>query len=244
VTLRAWRALAALAAVFLASGCASLGGDDPRDPWEGMNRGIYRFNDQLDTYVAQPVAKGYRNVVPGELRDRVRNFFGNIGDVFIGANNFLQGKFDEGFSDWVRVAFNSTFGLLGIHDIATDMGYEKHDEDFGQTFGRWGAGPGPYLVLPGLGPSTVRDGTGKVLDFYTDPLNETEPFEARWGLVALRLVQTRTDLLEASRILEEAALDKYVFTRDAFLQRRRNLVYDGRPPREKDPEDDSDKKPR
>jgi phospholipid-binding lipoprotein MlaA len=244
VTPRAWRALAALAAVFLASGCASLGGDDPRDPWEGMNRGIFRFNDQLDTHVAQPVAKGYRKVVPGELRDRVRNFFGNIGDVFIGANNFLQGKFDEGFSDWVRVAFNSTFGLLGIHDIATDMGYEKHDEDFGQTFGRWGAGPGPYLVLPGLGPSTVRDGTGKVLDFYTDPLNETQPFEARWGLVALRLVQTRTDLLEASRILEEAALDKYVFTRDAFLQRRRNLVYDGRPPREKDPEDDADKKPR
>lgn len=242
MTLRA--RLAALAAAFLASGCASLGGDDPRDPWEGMNRGIFRFNDQLDTYVAQPVAKGYRKVVPGELRDRVRNFFGNIGDVFIGANNFLQGKFDEGFSDWVRVAFNSTFGLLGIHDIATDMGYEKHDEDFGQTFGRWGAGPGPYLVLPGLGPSTLRDGTGKVLDFYTDPINETKPFEARWGLVALRLVQTRTDLLEAGRILEEAALDKYVFTRDAFLQRRRNLVYDGRPPREKDPDDDVDKKPR
>jgi phospholipid-binding lipoprotein MlaA len=194
--------------------------------------------------VAQPVAKGYRKVVPGELRDRVRNFFGNIGDVFIGANNFLQGKFEEGFSDWVRVGFNTTFGLLGIHDIATDMGYEKHDEDFGQTFGRWGMGPGPYLVLPALGPSTVRDGTGKVLDFYTDPINETKPFEARWGLVALRLVQTRTDLLEASRILEEAALDKYVFTRDAFLQRRRNLVYDGRPPREKDPEDDGDKKPR
>jgi len=178
------------------------------------------------------------------LRDRVRNFFGNISDVFIGVNNFLQGKFEDGFNDWVRVAFNSTFGLLGIHDIATDMGYEKHDEDFGQTFGRWGAGPGPYLVLPALGPSTLRDGTGKVLDFYTDPINETQPFEARWGLVALRLVQTRADLLEASRILEEAALDKYVFTRDAYLQRRRNLIYDGRPPREKDPEDDADQKPR
>ena len=240
MTLRVLLALAALAL----GGCASLGGDDPRDPWEGMNRGIYGFNDKLDQYVAQPVAKGYRKAVPGELRDRVRNFFGNIGDVFIGVNNFLQGKFEDGFNDWVRVAFNSTFGLLGIHDIATDMGYEKHDEDFGQTFGRWGAGPGPYLVLPALGPSTLRDGTGKVLDFYTDPINETQPFEARWGLVALRLVQTRADLLEASRILEEAALDKYVFTRDAYLQRRRNLIYDGRPPRERDPEDDADQKPR
>ena len=153
-------------------------------------------------------------------------------------------KFEDGFNDWVRVAFNSTFGLFGIHDIATDMGYEKHDEDFGQTFGRWGAGPGPYLILPVIGSSTVRDGLGKGLDFYTDPLNETTPFDARWGLVALRLVQTRADLLDASRILEEAALDRYVFQRDAYLQRRRNLIYDGRPPREKDPEDDNDKKTR
>jgi len=225
------------------SGCASLRGDDPRDPYEGFNRGVYQFNDKLDQYVARPVATGYRRAVPGEIRDRVRNFFGNIGDVFIGVNNFLQGKFADGANDWARVAFNTTFGLLGIHDIATDMGYEKHDEDFGQTFGRWGMGSGPYLVLPVFGSSTARDGFGRVFDIYSDPLNEPGIGEARWGLAALRLTQTRSDLLEASRILEEAALDRYVFQRDAYLQRRRSLIYDGRPPREKDPEDETDKKP-
>jgi phospholipid-binding lipoprotein MlaA len=233
------RFLLALFALSL-SGCASLGGDDARDPFEGFNRGVYGVNDKLDQYVARPVATGYRKVVPGEIRDRVRNFFGNIGDVFIGVNNMLQGKFADGFSDWLRVAFNTSVGLLGIHDIATDMGYEKHDEDFGQTFGRWGFGPGPYLVLPVLGSSTVRDGIGKGVDFYTDPLNETDPWEARWGLVVLRLTQTRADLLDASRILEEAALDRYVFQRDAYLQRRRSLIYDGQPPREKEPRDETE----
>ena len=240
-----WLALA-LPVVF--GGCATTN-PDPRDPLEGLNRGVYAFNDKLDTWVMRPVATGYIKVVPGEIRDRVRNFFANIADPMIGVHNILQGKFEDGFFDWVRFGFNSTFGLLGLHDVATDMGYEKHDEDFGQTFGRWGAGPGPYLVLPVLGSSTVRDGAGKVLDFYTDPINETEPFDARWGLVLLRLTQTRADLLDASRILEQAALDRYVFQRDAYLQRRRNLVYDGRPPREnpereKDSEDDADKKPR
>ena len=231
-----------LAAVVLFAGCASTGERDPRDPWEPFNRGVYNFNDQVDTAIAQPVARTYRKVVPGEIRDRVRNFFGNIGDVFIGVNNFLQGKFGDGASDWARFAFNTTIGLFGIHDVATDMGYEKHDEDFGQTFGRWGAGPGPYLVLPILGSSTVRDGIGKGLDFYTDPINETRPLDVRWGLVALRLTQTRTDLLDASRILEEAALDKYVFQRDAYLQRRRSQIYDGSPPREKDPEAEAGEK--
>ena len=240
------RLLLTLALACAAAGCASTAERDPRDPWEPFNRSVYNFNDKLDQYVATPVATGYRKVIPGEIRDRVRNFFGNIGDVFIGVNNFLQGKFEDGVSDWARVAFNTTIGLLGIHDIATDMGYEKHDEDFGQTFGRWGMGSGPYLVLPVLGSSTVRDGIGKGVDFYTDPINETKPFEARWGLVVLRLTQTRADLLDASRILEEAALDKYVFQRDAYLQRRRSLIYDGQPPREKDPEDegaDKDRKP-
>jgi phospholipid-binding lipoprotein MlaA len=210
--------LAALALV-LSAGCASTSGDtDPRDPFEGLNRRVYRFNEVVDVNLAQPVARGYRRVVPGELRDRVRNFFGNIGDVFTGVNNFLQGKFEDGVSDWARVAFNTTIGLFGVHDVATDMGYEKHNEDFGQTFGRWGARPGPYLVLPLLGSSDLRDALGTGVDIYADPL--------------------------ASRILEEAALDKYVFQRDAYLQRRRSLVYDGHPPREKEPEDDEPKKPR
>jgi phospholipid-binding lipoprotein MlaA len=235
-------ALAALIGVL--AGCASTGERDPRDPFEPLNRGIYRFNDTVDQAIARPVARGYVRAVPAEIRDRVRNFFGNIGDVFIGVNNFLQGKFEDGVSDWARVAFNSTVGLLGIHDIATDMGYEKHNEDFGQTFGRWGARPGPYLVLPILGSSTVRDGIGTGIDLYTDPLTEVRPYHLEYGLVGLRLTQTRADLLDASRILEEAALDKYIFQRDAYLQRRRSLVYDGHPPREKEPEDDDEKKPR
>ena len=233
------RVLLLTALVGAATGCASTAERDPRDPWEPLNRGIYSFNDKLDTYVARPVATGYQKVVPGEIRERVRNVFSNVGDVFIGVNNFLQGKFEDGVSDWARFAFNTTIGLFGLHDVATDMGYEKHNEDFGQTFGRWGAPTGPYLILPLLGSSDVRDGIGWGFDFYTDPLNETEPFAVHWGLVTLRLIQTRADLLDASRILEEAALDKYVFQRDAYLQRRRNLVYDGQPPREKEPEDDS-----
>lgn len=240
------RVLLLAALIGAATGCASTAERDPRDPWEPLNRGIYSFNDKLDTYLARPVATGYTKVVPSEIRERVRNVFANIGDVFIGVNNFLQGKFEDGVSDWARFAFNTTIGLFGIHDVATDMGYEKHNEDFGQTFGRWGAPTGPYLVLPILGSSDVRDGVGWGFDFYTDPLNETQPFAVHWGLVTLRLVQTRADLLDASRILEEAALDKYVFQRDAYLQRRRSLVYDGHPPREKQPDDedtDKDRKP-
>jgi len=226
------RVLLALAALAL-GGCASLGGDDPRDPWEGMNRGIYGFNDKLDQYVAQPVAKGYRKAVPGELRDRVRNFFGNIGDVFIGVNNMLQGKFVDGWTDWVRFAFNSVLGVGGINDVASEMGLEKHNEDFGQTFGRWGIGSGPYLVLPLFGPSSVRDFAGLWIDWTVDPLWQyARPIDVRNSLTFLRGVSRRTDLLDASRILEEAALDKYVFQRDAYLQRRRALVHDGNPPRD------------
>ena len=233
-----------VAALALGVGCATTGDADPRDPFEGLNRSIYRFNDRLDEHVARPVARTYVRVVPGEVRDRVRNFFGNIGDVFIGVNNFLQGKFEDAVSDWARVAFNTTIGMFGIHDVASDMGYEKHNEDFGQTFGWWGAKPGPYIVLPVLGSSTLRDALGAGIDIHVDPVTDVRPYHLEYSLVGLRLTQVRADLLDASRILEEAALDKYVFQRDAYLQRRRNLVYDGRPPREKEPEDDSEKKPR
>jgi phospholipid-binding lipoprotein MlaA len=224
------RALAG-AALLALGGCATTNGD-PRDPFEGMNRGIYRFNDAVDRAITKPVATAYRDYVHQEIRDRVRNFFSNLADPFIGVNNLLQGKFEDGILDWARFGFNSTIGLLGIHDVATDMGLEKHNEDFGQTFGRWGAGPGPYLVLPILGSSTLRDGIGTGLDLYTDPLGEIRPYRLEYSLVVLRLTGVRADLLDASRILEEAALDRYVFQRDAYLQRRRSLIYDGRPPRE------------
>jgi phospholipid-binding lipoprotein MlaA len=208
-------------------------GDDPRDPWEGVNRGVYRFNETFDEWLAKPVARTYVKVLHQEIRARIGNFFGNLADPFIGANNFLQGKFEDGVNDWARFAFNSTFGLLGIHDVASEWGFEKHNEDFGQTFGRWGAGPGPYLVLPILGSSTLRDGLGTGLDIWLDPMGEIRPINLRNSLIVMRATNLRADLLEASRILEEAALDKYVFQRDAYLQRRRSLIYDGRAPREK-----------
>lgn len=237
------RAAAAALALAALAGCASGPNADPRDPLEPWNRAVYRFNDKVDQVVAQPVARAYRRVVPGGIRDRVRNFFANLADPFIGVNSFLQGKPEDGITDWARFVFNSTFGLLGIHDVATEFGLEKHNEDFGQTFGRWGAGTGPYLVLPFLGSSNLRDGVGTALDLYTDPLNYVRPDEVEYSLWALRLTQTRADLLDASRILEEASLDKYTFQRDAYLQRRRSLVYDGRPPRER-LDDEDDEKPR
>ena len=224
----------ALLCLVVLSGCATVEGDrDPRDPWEGFNRGVTKFNDTFDEYLARPVARGYVKVLHQEIRSRIANFFSNLADPFIGVNNFLQGKFENGVNDLARFAFNSTIGLLGIHDVASEMGLEKHNEDFGQTFGRWGAGPGPYLVLPVLSSSTVRDTIGLGLDWTFDPLSDVRPINLRNSLVVLRGVNTRADLLEASRILEEAALDKYVFQRDAYLQRRQSLVYDGKPPREK-----------
>jgi phospholipid-binding lipoprotein MlaA len=221
-------------ALVLLAGCATTGEErDPRDPWEGMNRGIYRFNETFDEYLARPVARAYVKVLHQEIRTRIANFFANLQDPFIGLNNFLQGKFDDGISDLGRFVVNSSFGLFGLHDVASDGEMEKHNEDFGQTLGRWGVGAGPYLVLPILSSSTVRDTGGLAVDWTLDFLSEVRPINLRNSLVAVRAVNTRAELLEASRILEEAALDKYVFQRDAYFQRRRSLIYDGRPPREK-----------
>jgi phospholipid-binding lipoprotein MlaA len=214
------------------SGCATPGEGDPRDPLEPLNRKIYAFNEVVDENFAKPVATAYRDLLHEEIRGRVRNFFSNIGDLWIGANDVLQGKFFDGFESGMRFVFNSTLGLFGLHDVASDMGIEKRNEDFGQTLGRWGVGEGPYLVLPILSSSTLRDAVGTGVDMYVDPLSEVRPIRLRNAATGLRLVNARADLLEASRILEQAALDKYVFQRDAYLQRRRNLVFDGQPPRE------------
>jgi phospholipid-binding lipoprotein MlaA len=230
--------------MLLASGCATPGEGDPRDPLEPLNRRIYRFNEAVDEAVAKPLATAYRDLLHEEIRNRVRNFFSNIGDLWIGVNDVLQGKFYDGFEDFARFAFNSTLGLLGLHDVASEMGIEKRNEDFGQTLGRWGMGEGAYLILPILGSSTVRDGVGTAVDIYADPVADFRPIRLRNSAIALRLINTRADLLEASRILEQAALDKYVFQRDAYLQRRRSLVYDGRPPREpREPEEEPAKEP-
>jgi phospholipid-binding lipoprotein MlaA len=241
---RLWRAAALLAAVVLAaaaSGCASTADGDPRDPLEPLNRAVYGINQGVDDVLAKPVATAYRDYVPEPLRVYVRNFFSNIGDLLIGFNNIIQGKPDDGLQDWARFAFNTIFGVFGINDIASDIGFEKHNEDFGQTLGRWGFGDGPYLVIPFLGSSDLRDGIGTIADIYADPLADVRPIRLRTTAYALRFTSLRADLLDASRILEEAALDKYVFQRDAYLQRRRNLVYDGRPPREEPPPEDEEK---
>jgi phospholipid-binding lipoprotein MlaA len=230
-------------ALAAAGGCATTGDSDPRDPLEPLNRAVYRFNDGVDEAIAKPVATAYRDVVPEPLRNYVRNFFSNIGDLLIGFNNILQGKPDEGLQDWARFAFNSVLGIFGINDVASDMGFEKHNEDFGQTFGRWGFSEGPYLVLPLLGSSDVRDGIGTALDLHYDPVSDFRPIRVRNSAVVLRFTGFRADLLEASRLLEQAALDKYVFQRDAYLQRRRSLVYDGQPPREPRQREEEERKP-
>ncbi len=217
-----------------ASGCATTA-SDPRDPFEGYNRAMTTVNDAVDSALFIPLARAYKAVTPDPLRGMVRNFFSNIGDLFIGVNNMLQGKFLDGWTDWARFGFNTVFGVLGINDVASEMGLEKHNEDFGQTFGRWGVGNGPYLVLPFFGPSTLRDTGGLVLDVTVDPVSRHQPVDERNAATAVRIVSGRADLLDATRLLEEAALDRYVFLRDAYLQRRRSLVYDGSPPREKRP---------
>jgi phospholipid-binding lipoprotein MlaA len=227
------RAFVLAFAVAFVSGCATTNGGDPRDPIEGFNRSMYSFNEGFDEAIGKPVASAYKSVVPDPVRTWVRNFFANIEDVFIGVNNMLQGKIADGWTDWVRFVFNTTIGLAGINDVASEMGLEKHNEDFGQTFGRWGAGDGAYIVLPFYGSSTVRDTAGLVLDVYVDPVRRHEPTGVRTFAVLLRATSKRADLLDASRILEEAALDKYVFQRDAYLQRRRAMIFDGNPPRDR-----------
>ena len=229
----AWlRGLLATFLIALAAGCATTNGGDARDPLEGFNRPMYAFNDAFDEAIGKPVSSAYKTAIPDPVRIWVRNFFANLGDVFIGLNNLLQGKPADALNDWARFAFNSTFGLLGINDVASEIGLEKHNEDFGQTFGRWGAADGAYLVWPFLGPSTVRDTAGTVLDVYVDPVRRHKPSDPRTFAVVLRATSQRADLLDASRIMEEAALDRYIFQRDAYLQRRRGLIYDGYPPRE------------
>lgn len=224
------RTVLATAVVLLVTGCATTGGDS-RDPFEGFNRSMYGFNQTIDEAVLKPVATAYKQGLPTIVQTGVRNFFSNISDIFISVNNLLQGKVIEAANDGMRFAINTTIGGLGLLDWASEMGLEKHNEDFGQTFGRWGAGPGPYIVWPLLGSSTARDTVGGLVDVWADPVSNHKPAAARNVMYGTRLVSKRADLLDASRILEEAALDKYIFERDAYLQRRRNLIYDGNPPR-------------
>jgi len=234
------KAKALCAALLLAgtlAGCATLG-DNPRDPLEPYNRAMFSFNDAVDGAVLKPVAKGYRAVLPGFLRTGISNFFSNVEDAWICVNDLLQGKFQSGLDDFGRLFFNSTFGIAGVFDFASDVGMQKNNEDFGQTLGWWGVGSGPYVVLPFLGPSTARDGLAFLVDTQADPVWRIDDVPLRNTAVGVRFIGRRAELLDATSVIEQAALDKYTFVREAWLQRRRNLVYDGEPPREKD-EDDS-----
>src|SRR5512134_1201156 len=228
---------AALVAVAVLAGCSTMRSPDPRDPWEGLNRATYEFNDGFDKVLLKPVAEGYRFVLPTPARTAVTNFFANLKDPWIALNQLMQGKPRLAIDDLGRFVWNSTFGLLGLIDVASDMGLPKHNEDFGQTLAVWGADFGPYLVLPILGPSSVRDGVGLIPDAYAYlpwQIPKWADFEHRvtwqWSLTGLDLVQTRANLLDASDLLEEAALDRYAFLRNAYFQRRRYLIYDGDPP--------------
>ncbi|QQC66606.1 MlaA family lipoprotein [Paraburkholderia ginsengisoli] len=210
----------ALAATGLISGCATGPDRKPGDPFEPVNRVVFNFNDGVDRYVAVPVAKGYQKVTPQPLRTAVSNFFSNLGDLSNAANALLQLKFTDATEDIMRFAFNSVFGLGGLLDWATPAGLPKHHQDFGLTLGHWGIPSGPYLVLPLFGPSTVRDSMGLIVDVKFNPLNYMEP-AVRNPLYVLQFVSVRSDLLGATDLLQQAALDKYSFVRDAYTQQRR-----------------------
>ena len=230
----------------LLGGCASVPGPpDERDPFESYNRAMYAFNDSVDNAVLRPVARTYKDYTPDVLQTGISNFFDNIGDLTVMVNNLLQFKIENAVSDFGRILWNSTVGIFGLIDVASHMGLQKHDEDFGQTLAVWGVPDGPYIVLPLLGPSNMRDTVGLVGDIYVDPLFQIEEEgNVYWGAVILRFIDTRADLLSASRVLEQAAIDPYIFVRDAYLQHRRNLIYDGDPPLDEtmkfDPASDAD----
>lgn len=219
-------ALAGLGLALLQA-CASGPGAHPGDPLEPFNRTVFKFNDSVDRAVLKPVATAYNDMLPSPVRTGVSNFFGNISDVWSLMNNVLQLKPKESVETLMRVSFNTVFGFAGVLDIATEMGLEKHQEDFGQTLGYWGVGPGSYLVLPLLGPSTIRDSLGRVVDVQVDLINRTASVPVRNSLGALRVVDARANFLGAGDMLDQAALDKYTFARDVYLQRRRSLVRPG-----------------
>jgi phospholipid-binding lipoprotein MlaA len=212
----------ALAASLLA-GCAT---NNPQDPLEPYNRAMFKINQNVDRAVLKPVATGYKNVVPSPVRKGVTNFFGNLGDVWSMANDFAQGHVVEGLNGFMRVGVNTVFGLFGVLDISSEMGLYKQPNDFGLTLARYGIGSGPYFIMPILGPSTIRDAAGTGIGIYYSPLNDatTNNVALRNSGTALQLVNTRANLLNTTALLEQIALDPYVFTRDAYMQQRKSQV--------------------
>lgn len=227
---RARQALLAGLVVATCSGCATRPDANPRDPLEPFNRGVYAFNADVDRVIFAPVATVYRDVTPRLVRTGVSNFFGNLEDAWSFVNSALQAKPRPAMDNFFRVAVNSFFGLGGVFDVAREMGIERQREDFGQTLGRWGVATGPYLVLPFLGSSTVRDTVALPVDGWGDLVQGVNHIPTRNSLKVLDLIDTRASLLSVSTALGEVALDPYSFTREAYLQRRANAVFDGNPP--------------
>ena len=216
-------------------GCATGPTANPRDPFEPFNRSIFGFNDAVDRTVLKPVATAYRNVTPGVVRTGVGNFFSNLEDFWSLANSLLQLKGRAAADTAVRLSVNTFLGLAGVIDLAGEMGIDRHKEDFGQTLGYWGVPGGPYLVLPLLGNFTLRDAAALPVDFKGDMVSNLSHQRSRYSLKALNLIDFRAAFLNASSLIEGAALDKYTFTRDAYLQSRRSAIYDGNAPDEDAP---------
>jgi phospholipid-binding lipoprotein MlaA len=222
---RGWRGIAlALAVGATLAGCAT--GPNPRDPYEKFNRQMFAFNDAVDRVALKPAATAYKQVLPTFVQTGVSNFFGNLSDLWSAVNNLAQGKGQDGMSDFMRFSINSTFGMGGLLDIGSEAGLHKHNEDLGQTLGAWGVKSGPYLMLPLLGPSTVRDTIALPVDIYADPWAYVYPVTTRNIGIAVRAIDQRAAVLDASNLMEEAALDRYEFIRDGFLQRRQSRITD------------------
>ncbi len=236
MTWKRFAGIGCLVASTIAHGGPAVAEETVHDPLEGFNRGMFAVNEGLDMVLVKPVAQAYDFVVPLPAKAGVGSFFGNIADVRNILNNALQGKLADAGNDLGRLLINSTVGIFGLFDVASELGLEKHDEDFGQTLAVWGWEDSNFLFWPILGPRTVRDTGGWVVDSYTDPTWYTlnKSVAARNSLLALSFVDVRASLLPSDKVVEEAALDKYAYVRDAYLQRRRNQIFDGRPPRLED----------
>ena len=221
------RLIVCVAVVVFASGCATTGAIDDRDPFEGFNRGVFSFNEGMDKVLFDPLSKLYQAITPEFVDNGITNFFSNLGEISVVANDILQFKIGQAFADASRFVFNSTLGLLGFFDVSTKMGLEKHDEDFGQTLAHWGVGSGPYLIAPFFGSFTFRHATGAVADSVLNPVFYLESDELRAGLLTLNYVDVKSDLLIAKDLAADAALDKYEFVKSAYFSKRETLINDG-----------------
>ena len=225
------RLIVCVAAVLFASGCATIGAYDERDPLEGFNRGVYGFNQGMDKVLFNPLGKLYRAITPDFIDKGITNFFSNLNEIAVVANDIMQFKISQAFSDAVRFIFNSTLGLLGFYDVSSTMGLDKHNEDFGQTLGVWGVGSGPYLMVPFFGPTTLRDATGFIVDQgILNPVFYLNNDELRAGLLTIRYIDFKSDLLSTNKLISDAALDEYEFIKNAYFEKRESQINDSLTP--------------